>query len=114
MPSPPGVIGTTAAMLASPKHTMSPSMLERSRRTRGRNTHSAAASSNQLAAAQPSTRNSSGLVGHQVLEPAADVAHRVAGAVLVLAQPAGDPAQHPLRSLLALHQPEDDRGRDDP
>ncbi len=56
MPRPPGVIGTTAMMLASPNATINKSRLTLPPNAR-RNTHSAAASSSQFSAAHPSTRN---------------------------------------------------------
>ena len=58
IPSPPGVIGTLERTLARPKATMSPSRGTTPPKAR-RNTHSAAASSSQLAVAQPMTELSS-------------------------------------------------------
>ena len=56
MPRPPGVIGTTAMMLARPNATINKSRLTLPPNAR-KNTQSAAASSNQFNAAHPSTRN---------------------------------------------------------
>ena len=112
MPSPPGVIGMTAKMLARPNATSRASISSVPPNAR-RNTHSDAASSSQLRLAHSGHPLEQGAVGDQLLQPLADLAQRLGRRVGVEAQLAAEPAQEPLGPALAVLQAEHDEQGDD-
>ena len=91
MPRPPGVIGITASTLTRPKATINASISVDAPNAR-RNTHSAAASRIQLAAAHPSTRPEQSAIAGEILEPKTDVTHASRGAIFADTAACGPPS----------------------